>query len=221
MSEHRPHEEEEHLVKPEELPPGVELRPHVYDGIQEYDQRLPNWWLWTLYIFIICYGVFWLVYYQIGMLRSDEERLGMQMRAIAMKQAEELEKLLAELDSEALWLMSRNSEFVSRGRNTYTQQCASCHAADLSSRDGDMQLPGVPLIDHEWIYGGLAGAGPDDAVRPDPMGVFDLIHDGSPDPTTGMQAWGPVLGPRGVAEVTAYVLSYHESPPLDAVPEES
>ena len=32
------------------------LRPHVFDDdIQEYDNRLPNWWLWSWYIFIILF----------------------------------------------------------------------------------------------------------------------------------------------------------------------
>jgi len=213
---HTPHDQEDHLVKPEELPPGIELRPHVYDGIQEYDQRLPNWWLWTLYIFIIFYGLFWLVYYQTGALKDDEARLAAQMKVISIKQAEELEALLAELDAEALWKMSRNSEFVAAGKATYMEKCVACHAADLSAKDGDIQLPGVPIHDKEWIYCMIEGATVADAVTTDPMKVFELIRAGSPDPTKGMQAWGPDLGPKRVAEVAAFVLSHHPAPPMDA-----
>jgi cytochrome c oxidase cbb3-type subunit 3 len=38
-----------------------DLRPHVYDGIQEYDKKLPNWWLWTFYGAIIFSVGYWIL----------------------------------------------------------------------------------------------------------------------------------------------------------------
>ena len=41
----------------------VILREHEYDGIQEYDQKLPNWWLYTLFGAILFFLVDWGIYY--------------------------------------------------------------------------------------------------------------------------------------------------------------
>src|SRR5829696_248017 len=39
------------------------VRPHSFDGIQEYDKRMPNWWLWTLYSAIAFALAYWAFYH--------------------------------------------------------------------------------------------------------------------------------------------------------------
>ena len=61
-------------------------------------------------------------------------------------------------------------------------------------------LPGLPLTDHQWKFGGK------------PMQLFKLINEGSPADSTGnngakMQPWGQTLSPKQIAEVVAFVIT--------------
>lgn len=165
---------------------GVRLLDHEYDGIREYDQRLPNWWLVTLYGAIAFSVVYWFFYFQSNVGGSDIDRLEARMQVI---EAKNLEETLAMLDNENLWKMSRNAQFVEAGRETYQTICATCHGPEL---EGGI---GFNLADTEWVHGS------------DPVQVFQTVDGGVEG--SGMQAWGPTLGPKKVAEVTAFVLSHH------------
>ena len=177
-------------------PPEPKLRPHVYDGIQEYDQLLPNWWLFTLYASIVVFVVYWLSYYQLGIGRTDGDAVDQVISQIEKGREKELEGL----DDAKLWAMSQNAEAVAAGKATFMTpgMCVSCHGADLSGKIGGARLPGLPLDDTEWKHGGT------------PVEIFKLVRRGAPDVTKGMPAWEPTLGVKRVSEVVAFVLSFHK-----------
>jgi len=185
----------------QKLDPGeVRLRDHVYDGIQEYDQKLPNWWLWTFYIAIILFVVYWFLYYQAGMFQTDGERIDAQMAKIEKIRADQLEQMMGELDDSVLWKMSTNAQMTSEGASFYAVNCASCHAPDLGGSATSKMFIGLPLTDPEWKYGGK------------PMEVLNTVLHGSPDKTKGMMAWEPVIGAGKAAKVVAFIMSHHQAP---------
>ena len=188
--------------KQEERDPTIDyelLRDHTFDGIQEYDQHLPNWWLFTLYIAIAFYVGYWVVYYQFDGLFTDAEKLEFRMEAIAKKEEARLAEM--DLNDDTLWKMSQNPAVVEAGKGLFATNCVACHGADLSAKLGEVPLPGLPLNDSEWKYGGT------------PMEVMKVVAEGSPDVTKGMIAWkDPLGGMDKVAQVVAFVMSYHSAP---------
>lgn len=170
-------------------PKDNKLRPHVYDGIQEYDNRLPNWWLWTLYLAIIFSVVYWFSWYNADVMESDQELIEAQMAKVQEARL----AAIGEISNDALWQMSRNPGFVSAGEEIYRDKCLACHGPDLKAEG----LAGVNLVDNEWKWGNQ------------PVSVYSIVTNGSPDKTAGMQSWISELGPQKVSQVVAYVLSYH------------
>jgi len=178
---------------------GPVLREHTYDGIQEYDQKLPNWWLFTWYITIVWFVIAWVAYYQLHIGESGEEQVDKALANIQAIQLRELEKLT----DDKLWEMSKDEKIVGAGAATYATTCVACHAPDLSAHITDdkgklVKLPGQPLNDTEWKHGG------------NPLQVLNIVRKGAPDLTKGMPPWEPQLGLNRVVEVVAFILSKHK-----------
>lgn len=174
-------------IPPSSQPPLDEpVRAHSFDGIQEYDKRLPNWWLATFYGAIIFWVGYWFYYEHAHLGPTNAARVEQQLAAI---EAAKLADAPA-LDDASLWKMSRNPVFVEAGRATFNTTCASCHTEKLTGAIGPN------LVDRLWIHGGR------------PTEIYATVTNGVL--VKGMPSWGPVLGARKVSEAVAYVLSHHQ-----------
>jgi cytochrome c oxidase cbb3-type subunit 3 len=174
---------------PQSSPHEDPLRPHSFDGIQEYDKRLPNWWLWTLYGAIIFSAGYWGLYHRWGY--GDAPGIGVE-KTIAQNTLN-ASKNSGVLTDEQMWQMVKDDNVIAAGRATYNSTCASCHMSDLSGKIGPT------LIKDKWIHGGK------------PHEIVATIVNGVP--AKGMPTWGPVLGRSRIVEVVAFVLSHNKPPP--------
>ncbi len=159
-------------------------REHVFDGIQEYDNKLPNWWLMTLYGAIVFSIGYWFVYHITGVAPLPEEKLAAaQARSAALAAAKGGDGFT----EERLIAMSLETGIVGKAQAAYATNCAACHGANA---DGGI---GPNLKDGTWIHGG------------NPADIFNVIQNGVP--AKGMPAWKTMLGESGSAELTAFIIS--------------
>ncbi len=158
---------------------------HVYDGdLIEEDNRLPVWWLYTLYGAVTFALVYWY---------GEHELKAWQPRSVAFQQEmvafrlEEAQKKGGGIPAEALIALSKTPATVEDGKQVFGTTCAPCHRADAGGNIGPN------LTDPFWLHGGKA------------QNIWSCVHDGVP--AKGMPTWGPQLGEAKVASVVAYVLS--------------
>ena len=159
---------------------------HEIDGIQEYDNQLPNWWLYTFYGAVIFAVGYWFHYEISGFGDSPKAAYQAEMDKAAAVEAERI-KAAGVLTPEALVALSRDKVTVEQGKQVFGQTCAACHRNDGGG------LVGPNLTDDFWIH----GAGPEQIMKTITEGV----------PARGMPAWGPQLGGDRTRSVAAYVIS--------------
>lgn len=153
---------------------------HEYDGIREFDNPLPRWWLWTFAITVLFSLGYWLAYHNLKTEGSFE---------VYATEMDELQRKLAaaDVDEAKLMSMSQDAAIVAEGRGIFESNCATCHA---QKGEG---LTGPNLTDTYWIHGNS------------PKDLFVTVAAGWPK--AGMPAWGLNLGPERIERVVAFVLS--------------
>ncbi|MBX3232464.1 MAG: c-type cytochrome [Labilithrix sp.] len=158
---------------------------HEVDGIAEYDNKLPNWWLYTLYGSVVVAVGYWYLYQTTGFGNTPAQAYQEELDRAAAAQAMQLQ--VGEATPESLTALSRDPNALALGKSVFTATCAACHRNDGGG------TVGPNLTDEFWLHGGA------------PEKVFKTIALGVPD--KGMPAWQAQLGALKTQAVTAYVLT--------------
>ena len=168
------------------------VRPWVVDGIEEYDNPLPPWWVW-LFNLTIVFAVGYLVWYHVmgkpgleGELK-DEHAAYQEMRV--------QKNVAAASSGQSLAYTLKDPARIEEGKAIFATNCSPCHGA---SGQGTV---GPNLTDIYWIHGGA------------PENIVATISQGIP--AKGMIAWEPILGPEKVQAAAAFVLSLQGTHPSD------
>ncbi len=162
---------------------------HVWDeDLTEYDNPLPLWWLYLLYLTVIFSAVYLVLYPGIlpngGLLKWTQ--IGQYDAEIATAN-ETYAATLAAYGQSSPTELAKNAQAMKTAARLFSQNCALCHGADARG------APGIPnLRDDDWIYGNTEES------------ILTTILDGR---TGVMPGWGQVLGGREASEdVANYVL---------------
>ncbi len=167
------------------------LLDHEYDGIQEYDNPMPRWWLatfWVTILFSILYALN-VPYIGNGKGRIADYEADM---AEAAKLAAANDPL-AGMTSAKVLAASTDATTHALGKATFTQMCTPCHGPDGGG------VIGPNLTDNYYIHGGR----PIDLMRTIVEGVA----------AKGMPAWGKILKPDQLLAVAGYVVSLRGTTP--------
>jgi cytochrome c oxidase cbb3-type subunit 3 len=133
---------------------------HVWDGIEEFDNPMPRWWLWTFYVTII-WGIGYSIAYPAWPMLSSATAgvLGYSTRAEVAAEIAAVDKangaINAELASVDLNGIGAGSELqnyaIQAGGAVFRTWCAQCHGSGAAG----VQASGYPnLLDDDWLWGG-------------------------------------------------------------------
>jgi cytochrome c oxidase cbb3-type subunit 3 len=187
---------------------------HTFDGIEELNNPLPNWWS-TFFLLTIIWAFGYIALYGLGnwtgLLGWKSSNQGIlniaESKAQTAKNLAADSGVLVQYDREVAQAdakygpifeayaarsipdLATDAEALKVGQRLFIQNCSQCHGSDARGTTG---FPN--LTDNDWLYGGS------------PEQIKESLMNGRK--AVGMMAWESALGgDQGVKEVAAYVIS--------------
>ncbi|MFG0251815.1 MAG: cbb3-type cytochrome c oxidase N-terminal domain-containing protein [Phycisphaerales bacterium JB038] len=106
---------------------------HAYDGIMEYDNPMPGWWVW-MFIGSIVFSFLYVLFFHVGIGPTIWDQLESAKAAHAAKLVADFGEL--EPTEEEINRQRFNDIAISSMGSLFKGKCAQCHAADGSGGVG-------------------------------------------------------------------------------------
>lgn len=141
-------------------PGEVETTGHSWDGIEEFNNPLPRWWLYSFYACILYALVYTIAYPAWPLLKSATPGLlGFSTRANVEAEIEKFDAMNAPVETKLVATeiteITSDPELVNYTRNAgaavFQTWCAQCHGSGAA---GVKSLGYPNLLDDDWLWGG-------------------------------------------------------------------
>ena len=128
----------------------VETTGHVYDGLEEFNNPMPRWWMWLFYITIVFAVIYLVLYPGFG---SFSGKLGWRSAGQYQEEVKlaetEVGPMFEKYKATDLKALAADSKANAMGERLFLTYCAQCHGSDARGNKG---FPN--LADRDWLYGG-------------------------------------------------------------------
>lgn len=131
---------------------------HEWDGIEEFNNPLPRWWVWIFYVTII-WGIGYSIAYPAWPLFKSATPgiLGFSTRADVAADIEKFDAMNNEVEAKLaaadLTTIADNPDVynyaIQSGRATFATYCSQCHGSGAAGAEGYPNL-----LDNDWLWGG-------------------------------------------------------------------
>lgn len=159
---------------------------HSYDGIDEHNNPMPTWWVWSFIITVI-FAFHYYVHFEL----TGQGRTLTQELEVSMKELKDLQTAAANrfptLTEEELETKLKDPNLVKLGAGVFQGKCAMCHGENLEGKIGPN------LTDKVWLHGGKNNE------------IVQVVRQGVS--AKGMPSWEGLLNAEEIFGVVALIKS--------------